>query len=162
MLFGCMPFDAAPDAKHAGPVAAEASLYRAIRTEPWRVPEGVATLCANHVPVEDEEGKKVLTLLGRLLEKDVSRRWGTQDVKVGFLFRVLCQIFSSRVPIYYLLAFLCASFLQISLRFLRICTLFIVPCHLSVPAEPFLTSRLAASPSSPFLLYLPILYFFTQ
>ncbi|KAJ7340763.1 kinase-like protein, partial [Mycena albidolilacea] len=82
MLFGCMPFDAAPDAKHAGPVAAEASLYRAIRTEPWRVPEGVATLCANRVPIEDEEGKKVLTLLGRLLEKDVNRRWGTRDVKV--------------------------------------------------------------------------------
>ncbi|KAJ7212866.1 kinase-like domain-containing protein, partial [Mycena haematopus] len=39
MLFGRMPFEPAPDAQSAGPVAVETSLYRAIREEEWRVPE---------------------------------------------------------------------------------------------------------------------------
>ncbi|KAF7374317.1 Other/CAMKK/ELM protein kinase [Mycena sanguinolenta] len=51
MLFGRMPFEAAPDALNAGSVAAEASLYRAIRGEEWRVPEGVWWMCADRVPI---------------------------------------------------------------------------------------------------------------
>ncbi|KAF8143897.1 kinase-like domain-containing protein, partial [Mycena galopus ATCC 62051] len=35
MLFGRMPFEPAPEAQGAGPVAAEASLYRTIRSEGW-------------------------------------------------------------------------------------------------------------------------------
>ncbi|KAF7337048.1 Protein kinase domain-containing protein [Mycena venus] len=99
MLFGRMPFEPAPDALSGGPVAAEASLYRAIREDPWRIPEvdvvdvdggrervrreRVRTLCANRVLIEDGDWREggVLYLVGKLLEKDVKRRWGIEDVK---------------------------------------------------------------------------------
>ncbi|KAK6996520.1 Other/CAMKK/ELM protein kinase [Favolaschia claudopus] len=102
MLFGSIPFSPDEEATHAGQVAAEASLYRVIREEPWAIPQGVTTVCANAVPIEDAKSKvkkdwrgkekekekagsgnarQVLELMGGLLEKDVSRRWEIEKIK---------------------------------------------------------------------------------
>ncbi|KAJ7759377.1 kinase-like protein, partial [Mycena maculata] len=82
MLFGRMPFEPASGAQEAGPVAAEASVYRAIREDEW-YPR--STMCAGHVPVgpKDWERGGVLHLLKNLLEKDPTRRFGIDSVKAS-------------------------------------------------------------------------------
>ncbi|KAJ7614109.1 kinase-like domain-containing protein [Roridomyces roridus] len=82
MLFASLPFAPAEAATNAGPVAAEASLYRAIREDAW-LPKN--TMCANRAPVKPRDREKggVLHLLGKLLEKDPARRYGIAQVKAS-------------------------------------------------------------------------------
>ncbi|KAJ7447081.1 kinase-like domain-containing protein [Mycena galericulata] len=93
MLFGRMPFDPAEGAQSAGPVAAEASLYRAIREDDWAralraappEPPLLNTMSAGRVPVRPADWAPggVLHLLARLLEKDPARRAGIDEVKAS-------------------------------------------------------------------------------
>ncbi|KAJ7147097.1 kinase-like domain-containing protein [Mycena crocata] len=80
MLFGRMPFE--PHAGVAGHVAAEASLYRTIREDPW-TPR--STMCAQRLPVKsaDWAAAGVLHLLTNLLRKDPVVRFGINDVKAS-------------------------------------------------------------------------------
>ncbi|KAJ7157619.1 kinase-like domain-containing protein [Mycena crocata] len=80
MLFGRKPFAAHPAA--ASQIAAEASLYRAIREDSW-TPR--TTLCAQRRPIEppDWAAGGVLHLLTHLLCKDPAKRFGITDVKAS-------------------------------------------------------------------------------
>jgi serine/threonine protein kinase len=97
MLFGRMPFNPSPEAAGGGSVAAEASLYRAIREEEWTLPggrgrgtwvppsSGSECMCSTRVRVEKADWSEsgVLGLLAGLLIKDPRERWGIEQVKVG-------------------------------------------------------------------------------
>ncbi|KAJ6538833.1 kinase-like domain-containing protein [Mycena vulgaris] len=78
MLFGRMPFEPHPGA--IGHVSAEASLYRAIREDPWHPRD---TMSSQPIPVKPEDWHDggVLHLLRNLLRKDPAVRFGITHVK---------------------------------------------------------------------------------
>ncbi|KAJ6544958.1 kinase-like domain-containing protein [Mycena vulgaris] len=78
MLFGRMPFQ--PHLGAIGHVAAEATLYRAIREDPWHPRD---TMSSQPIPVkpEDWDNGGVLHLLHNLLLKDPAVRFGITHVK---------------------------------------------------------------------------------
>ncbi|KAJ6561727.1 kinase-like domain-containing protein [Mycena capillaripes] len=69
--------------------------------------EPTTTMCANRVPIKtaDWERTGVLGLLNGLLQKDVGRRWGIGEVKVGFV--AFCFCVRSLYPAPHLLFVLC-------------------------------------------------------
>jgi serine/threonine protein kinase len=71
MLFGHPPFNA----------VTEYALYNVIPYEEAPIPE---TMGCDRRPTESVEGKEVIDLLGRLLEKDPTKRITLSEVKVGF------------------------------------------------------------------------------
>ena len=80
LLFGRMPFE--PRSDVAGHVAAEASLYRAIREDPWGPRD---TMSSQRIAVHSADWQRggVLYLLDYLLRKDPSQRFGIHDVKAS-------------------------------------------------------------------------------
>ncbi|KAJ7767221.1 kinase-like protein, partial [Mycena metata] len=91
MLFGKMPFEPERGALGGGQVAAEASLYRAIREEEWRLPRVASARDragsgsgsgSGGGGGKGEDYGGVLGLLGGLLQKDPRERWGIEQVKV--------------------------------------------------------------------------------
>jgi hypothetical protein len=80
MLFGRVPFEQHTDA--TAPVAAVASVYRAIREDPWKARE---TMSSQRIPVESVAWAPggVLHLLHHLLLKDPKERFGIDHVKAS-------------------------------------------------------------------------------
>lgn len=77
LLFGKTPFTA----------ETEYMLYNIIPYAKAPIPEHMGS---DHVPMDSEEGQEVIDLLGRLLEKDPTRRISLAEVKVSFQIPLIC------------------------------------------------------------------------